>query len=257
MVKARRSRPVRRRTARRVVVAAVVLGLAGGGALAVQLAGRDSGTAGRDAQGVSTGVRATEVPSQAAETGPPTPAGTAAELSPSAALAACAGSLTAGDPVLSAARIGVDHWSQHVQARTDLLAGLQTEAVTRAIWKRTRLAGPGDQQQYAAALSAWNPHSSKCAGLEPTTENTRFRAAAAACQTRAAVVTRAIAASRPAMTDWQTHLANMTRHAAGEMTAEHAQHLWEESWRTAPAHISAYRAAMGDVAKAPACAPTE
>lgn len=257
MVKARRSRPVRRSTARRVAVVAVVLGVAGGGVAAAQLAGRDSGTAGRDAQNDATRVRATKVPSQAQESGAATPAGTAAELSPSAELAACAGSLTAGDAVLAAARVGVDHWSQHVQARTDLLAGRQAEAVTKAIWKRTRLAGPSDQQQYAAALSAWNPKSSACAVLEPTGEDARVREAAAACQTRAAAVARAITASRTAMTDWQTHLGNMARHAAGEMTAEHAQHLWVESWRTAPSHISAYQTAMSDVAKAPVCPTPE
>src|SRR4051794_37418348 len=57
---------------------------------------------------------------------------------------ACTAELRTTEAVVAAARTAVGHWREHVQARTDLLSGKNSEEAAKAIWKRTRLAGPGD-----------------------------------------------------------------------------------------------------------------
>ena len=65
-----------------------------------------------------------------------------------------------------AARVAAGHWREHVQARTDLLAGKNTEATTKAIWKRTRLAGPDDAR--GVTLEAENEACRWVGGMRPS-----------------------------------------------------------------------------------------
>ena len=74
--------------------------------------------------------------------------------SASSAADACAAEIRTTEAVVAAARTGAEHWREHVQARTDLLSGKNPEATTKAIWKRTRLAGPGDISALNSALTA-------------------------------------------------------------------------------------------------------
>jgi hypothetical protein len=76
----------------------------------------------------------------------------------------CAAEVAVAEREVSAARVAAGHWREHVQARTALLDGRISQATTKAIWKRTRLAGP-------ATSGAWPlqpPPISRFAAAAPT-----------------------------------------------------------------------------------------
>lgn len=164
----------------------------------------------------------------------------------------CAARAAAADAVVAEAAIGVGHWDEHVQARTDLLAGRNTEADTKAIWKRTRLAGPGDLERFNAAVTAYNA-APPCAGADPRTAPADLRAILDACTTRTAQGEAATAAAAAAIGDWQSHLNAMAAHAHGDMTAAQAQDQWVEAWEQAPTNIEAFNDARNALQQAPAC----
>ncbi|TDO46381.1 hypothetical protein EV643_111234 [Kribbella sp. VKM Ac-2527] len=164
------------------------------------------------------------------------------------AAAACSGEIAATEAVVTAARVAAGHWREHVQARTDLLTAKNTEAITKAIWKRTRLAGPADQARLDAATAGQKKVVGGCQGLTS--------AAAPACKQRLAALTAAAATGRAASGDWAAHLAMMKAHAAGDFGAEHAQHLWVAAWQNAPKNLDAFAQADAALAKAPTCRPS-
>jgi hypothetical protein len=77
----------------------------------------------------------------------------------------CAAEVAVAEREVSAARVAAGHWREHVQARTALLDGRISQATTKAIWKRTRLAGPGDIRRMAAATAAYQPVRGGCANV--------------------------------------------------------------------------------------------
>src|SRR3954451_1957124 len=79
-------------------------------------------------------------------------AGSEAGAGASGALAACSQKVAAARHVVEVASTGVGHWHTHVQARTDMLDGRISVERMDALWKRTRLAGPADQQRFKSAL---------------------------------------------------------------------------------------------------------
>ncbi|MFI7063566.1 hypothetical protein ACIBL3_21455 [Kribbella sp. NPDC050124] len=165
-------------------------------------------------------------------------------------VAACVAELGKGDSVISAAQTGIGHWAEHVQSRTDLLAGRQTKDVTSAIWKRTRLAGPGDLERYDRAVAEYKATTRVCAGTKSAGgEQGRLTT----CQERAQVMKRALDAAAAGMTDWRSHQQAMAAHKAGEFDAAHAQDLWVAAWTAAPENIQAFRAVSAQLAAAPAC----
>jgi hypothetical protein len=178
-----------------------------------------------------------------------TPAQTAKTVQRAVAPAdACNAVLAATGAVLTAARTAAGHWREHVAARTDLLAGKNSEAVTREIWKRTRLAGPADIARLDAALVAQRSSAGGCATLTG--------ASAAACNHRLKVLQTAAAANRAAAADWERHLAMMAAHAAGDFGAEHAQHLWVAAWSGATRNLNAAARADTTLVEAPTCRPS-
>ncbi len=159
----------------------------------------------------------------------------------------CAVEVGAAEAELAAARVAVDHWREHVQARTDLLAGRIDQATTKAIWKRTRLAGPTDLQHLTAATTAHQAARGGCTN----TVGTR----GAACRHRLTALGAAIAAGHAAAHDWQAHLAMMAAHKAGAMDNAHAQTMWVAAWRAAPPHLTAFADADRNLARTPPCTP--
>ena len=160
---------------------------------------------------------------------------------------ACAAEIRTTEAVVAAARTGAEHWREHVQARTDLLTGKNPEATTKAIWKRTRLAGPGDISALNSALTAQAKAAGGCAKVSGS--------AAVACKKRLTVLDATAAADRAAAADWANHLAMMAAHAAGDFGAEHAQEMWVAAWTHAPQNLNAAARANTALAKAPACKP--
>jgi len=158
------------------------------------------------------------------------------------ALEDCRSSVQAADGVLSAAKEGIGHWSEHVQAQTDANSGDISVDTMDGIFKRTRLSGPDDVQRYEGAVAAAASRPASCAVPEatPTTIATQLKACAARSQAQQPV----LSAAKDAMGDWKSHLADMRRSRTGHV--HNAQEVWLKAWRAAPKNIEAYdRAADG------------
>ncbi|WP_410793436.1 hypothetical protein [Kribbella sp. C-35] len=162
-------------------------------------------------------------------------------------VAACAKEIQAAEAVVTAAGNATEHWREHVQARTDLLAGKNSEEQTKAIWKRTRLLGPADKVAVNSAVAERAKVRGGCAGVPGK--------AAAVCKQRLAALDAAGAADRAAAGDWAAHLQAMAAHAAGDFGAEHAQDLWVAAWTAAPRNLDAAARATAALADVPACKP--
>jgi len=168
-----------------------------------------------------------------------------------ARLTSCAAEVSSAGRVVAAAQAGVRHWTIHTQARTDMLKGRISEVRMKALWKRTRLAGPTDQRRFQTALRQYDDTSS-CAELHELAADSTQNAMAG-CVTRADAATKAVSAANGAMGDWKAHLDNMAAFDRGAMTAAKAQKEWVAAWRRAPKNINAYDAARKALAKAPTC----
>lgn len=169
-----------------------------------------------------------------------------------AALSACADHIAAGEKALRAAKTGVRHWRQHVQARTDMMTHSIGAAQMDKIWKRTRLAGPSDKRSYTAAMKAYEKDRSVCAGLEAVA-SAGGDMAVAHCKARAIALSVSLDKGAAAMGDWASHLSKMAHFAEGEMTASQAQAEWVRDWAAAPARIKAFERAERRVAASPPC----
>ncbi|TCC19226.1 hypothetical protein [Kribbella sindirgiensis] len=161
--------------------------------------------------------------------------------------AACVQEIKAAEAVVAAAGNAAEHWREHVQARTDLLAGKNSEEQTKAIWKRTRLLGPADGVAVNSAVAERTKVNGGCAGLPGK--------AAAVCKQRLATLDAVGATYRAAARDWATHLQAMAAHAAGEFGAEHAQELWVAAWTGATRNLNAAARATATLADVPTCKP--
>lgn len=169
------------------------------------------------------------------------------------AIEACGAQLSAGQAVVTEANTGVGHWSEHINARTDLLEGRNTDEETRAIWKRTRLAGPDDLERFAAVLSTYDKLSG-CDDLAELDVPASLRGDAQACVDRSTMTAEAVSAATDATGDWSNHLDDMARHSDGHMTVDEAQDNWVEAWENAPPNINAFNEASDDLEQAPTCA---
>lgn len=168
------------------------------------------------------------------------------------AVGSCAARLAAGDAFVTSAGVGVGHWGEHVQARTDMLNGTIAQEDMKAIWKRTRLSGPDDVSQATAALEAYQALPA-CEDLAALDAPENLAEQAAACLSREPATTAAVTAATAGLQDWANHLNAMAAHADGEMTAAAAQDLWVSAWEAAPTNIGAYDDARDQLAAAPAC----
>jgi hypothetical protein len=159
----------------------------------------------------------------------------------------CAAEVATAEGEVSAARVAASHWREHVQARTALLAGRINQATTKAIWKRTRLAGPDDVRGLADATAAHQRVRGGCANVSG--------AAGKACRQRLTALAAAAAAGHATARDWQAHLAMMAAHKAGEMDDQHAQTMWVAAWRAAPTHLTAFAHADATLTRTTHCHP--
>ncbi|HEY0617400.1 MAG TPA: hypothetical protein VGD15_07425 [Kribbella sp.] len=155
--------------------------------------------------------------------------------------------MSSAEAVVGAARVAVYHWREHVQAQTDLTAGINTDADTKAIWKRTRLAGPADIARLGAATARLSSQSG-CARLTGR--------AATTCLQRKTALDAAVTTGRAAAKDWAGHLTMMASHHAGDFGSIHAQQLWIDQWKAAPKNLDAFAQADAALSRAPACQPS-
>jgi hypothetical protein len=229
-------------TAVGIAGAAVVVAVA----IAAQLRA-DDGPSANPAPITSVGTIAPTT-AQQTPTVPPTLQRTPTVVGAPDALRRCTVEVTSTEAVVGATRIAASHWHEHVQAQTDLFAGKNTEADTKAIWKRTRLAGPADTARLGAATSAQLKTQGSCVRLTGP--------AATACRQRMAALDAAATAGRAAAGDWARHLAMMAAHASGAFGPVHAQQVWIEAWRAAPKNLDAFARADAALSEAPTCPPS-
>ena len=159
----------------------------------------------------------------------------------------CAREIRTTEAVVAAAHTATEHWREHVQAQTDLQLGKNSEAETKAIWKRTRLAGPADIAALDSALTAQSDSRGGCTNLPAES--------AASCKARLAALDAAATADRVTAGDWANHLAAMAAHAAGDFGSGHAQELWVAAWSGATMNLNRAVRANDALSKAPACHP--
>jgi hypothetical protein len=180
----------------------------------------------------------------------PVPTGSESSASPlraqTGSLETCVSEVAAADAVVAAARTGIGHWAEHIRARTDLLSGAQPKEVTKAIWKRTREAGPADLTRHQQAAAEHARQAGSCDRAAKSTE-------VSACVQRLQALDKAVAAGAGGMGDWRAHQNAMAAHKAGEIDAAHAQTMWVTAWAAAPKNIDAFRAADTALRAAPAC----
>lgn len=193
-------------------------------------------------------------PEETPEETPVDAVNTATAETPPPELATCEATVASADAAVEAAERGVTHWSEHVQARTDLLAGKIALDQTNAIFKRTRLAGPKDLEIFDAANKKYEAERSGCKDLDPNAVPHTWRDTATACVERRTVAARGVDAAAAAIDDWRSHQANMRAHRDGEMTSAMAQQQWIAAWKAAPPNINAYADAIKQLADAPTCA---
>ncbi len=164
------------------------------------------------------------------------------------ALQKCRAKVQARDQVLTAAATGVGHWSEHVDAQTDLNDGDISSKQMQAIFKRTRLDGPADVRRYRAALARQDELSGSC--QPPRGAPAEITAKMASCAKRGQAQQPVLAAAENAMEDWRSHLADMRQSRMGHV--HDAQAVWIKTWRAAPRNINAYRKATAEF-DAPGC----
>ena len=117
-----------------------------------------------------------------------------------------------------------------------------------ALFKKTRLAGPADQQRYRDALSKYEDLNGSCDKVKGATASVAEKLSN--CRDRAKAQKPVLAAAADGMADWKSHLAAMQRNATTHVP--HAESVWLRAWRAAPPHIEAYKKAAADF-DAPKC----
>ena len=165
-----------------------------------------------------------------------------------AALRACRAKVKAGDEMLTAAKTGMRHWSEHVQAQTDALSGEITVDEMEDIFNRTMKAGDEDEKRFDSAVKSYEDRDGSCRDVSgaPATITKQL----AACGKRAEAQQPVIAAAKDGMEDWIEHLGEMRLSEQGKI--HNPQQKWLKTWRSAPKNIDAYEKAA-DKFSAPDC----
>jgi len=179
-----------------------------------------------------------------------TPAGEAAAV---AELAGCVARGQAAQPVVAAATTGATHWRDHVQAQTDVTAGRRSLIdVKTTTWADTRRAGPLDAMAFTQAMQGYSA-ATGCAAAATIPAEGGLRTKLVACAARQSALDGYVAAATEVMTDWKTHLDEMSQHSAGQVNSAQAQQNWLRGWQNAPAHLTPFAASEVALAAAPQC----
>ena len=179
----------------------------------------------------------TETPSATASSTPSAKPGSSAAQG---ALKECRERVRAADEVLGEAEFGIAHWSTHVDAERRASRGDISVAKRQAIFKETRLKGPGDQKRYAAAVRRYERLDATCGKAKGADE--KVTASLADCQKRLKEQKSVMAKAAPTMKDWKQHLADMQR--SREVHVKNAQGIWLKAYEAAPRHLVPYERAV-------------
>lgn len=204
----------------------------------------------RSSDAAAGGPRSVAVAPSTSASSTPSPSPSARTDDQAAArLSSCRDRVGEADAVLAAAKTGVGHWAEHVQAQTDANAGRITVATMDATFARTRLAGPDDQDRYRKAVAGYEDADGSCSAVAGASN--KESAALSSCRDRSKAQQPVLKAAEDAMADWRSHLAAMARSRAHHM--DDAEQIWVDAWRAAPPHIQAYDKAAAAFRGAPDC----
>jgi hypothetical protein len=238
VVQARRAKV---RPVRLIIPLAVAVALVAGGLFAAWKLWPDATTAGPQAQSSTT---AAESPASSTAVSSPSPSETTSPASAAAeeALAACQTRVRAADDVLKQGKIGVENWTEHVQAQKDYNADKATTDEMKARFKKTRLRGPNDLKRYNEALATYKDLDGSCVKVEGA--DSEVAASLATCQKRSKAQEPVLQATAAGMKDWKAHQQFMQRnalHQAGSPSAALA--TWLKQYNAAPKNINAFKKA--------------
>lgn len=251
MTQARRAKAApRRRRGMWILIAVLVVTVLAGTLIALGIRGRaDLGqlpvTRASTASASTTSASTTSASTSASAS---TPTGQPENAAAEAALRACRAKVEAGDQVLSAAKTGMQHWSEHVQAQTDANAGKITIGEMEDIFERTMKAGDKDEKRYSAAVKSYEDHDGSCREVSGASAEVTKRLAR--CAERGRAQEPVGAAAKDGMADWTRHLGEMRRAEQGKI--HNPQQKWLQTWRAAPKNIQAYDDAAEEFS-APGC----
>ena len=165
-----------------------------------------------------------------------TPSGQPDDPAARRALRACQAKIRAADEVLTAAKTGMEHWSEHVQAQTDANAGKITVGEMDKIFDRTMKAGDEDEKRYSSAVKSYEEQDGSCRKVPGASATITEQLAR--CAGRGTAQEPVLAAARDGMGDWIKHLGDMRRSDQGKI--HNPQQKWLATWRAAPKNIDAY-----------------
>jgi hypothetical protein len=177
-----------------------------------------------------------------------TPSAQPEDSAAAAALRACRAKVEAADKVLVAAKDGMQHWSDHVQAQTDANSGKITTGKMEDIFDSTMKAGDEDEKRYSAAVKSYEDQDGSCSQVAGGTAEVKKRLAR--CAERGRAQQRVLDAAKDGMADWTKHLDEMRRSEQGKI--HNPQQKWLQTWRAAPKNINAYNNAVKKLS-APDC----
>ncbi len=191
--------------------------------------------------------------SSTAESSPsPSPTTSAtANAAAAKALEACQQRVRAAEAVLKQGKIGVLHWTAHVQAQTDNFDGKIDVEEMRARFKKTRVKGPADLKRYNEALSTYEDLEGSCSKVKAA--DTVVAASLKKCNERSKAQKPLLEATADGMKDWKAHQKQMqanAEHQAG--SPSQAQSAWLKQYRAAPKNINAFKKATKNF-EAPRC----
>jgi hypothetical protein len=182
---------------------------------------------------------------------PSTTSSATASAASQEALAACQTLVRAADDVLKQGKIGVENWTEHVQAQKDYNAGKATTDEMKARFKKTRLRGPNDLKRYDKALATYKDLDGSCAKVEGA--DSEVATALAKCQKRSNAQEPVLKATAGGMKDWRAHQKFMQRNALHQAgSASEALATWLKQYRAAPKNINAFKKADRNF-EAPSC----
>lgn len=184
-------------------------------------------------------------PTGTGSTPPPSPAGGGGRVTEQTqqathALESCRKRVSAGDAVIKAARTGVGHWSDHVEAQTKADRDKITITMLDKVFDKTREAGPADQKRYAKARTTYRSADGSCKAVPGAPKDQA--ADLSTCGKRADAQKPVLRAAEPAMEDWKSHLDQMAHSRKHPSPGD--QEAWRKAWRAAPPNIHAFEKAI-------------
>lgn len=159
----------------------------------------------------------------------------------------CREQVDQAEAVLKAGRTGIEHWNQHVQAQTDVLAGRISQQDFETTIKDTRDLGPRDLSRWDDALGRWKDDPQACSGVNGATPEDA--AALGKCGRRLNALRTALPSAKAAIEDWRKLQSAMSRE--DELGSKNKD--WLAIWKKAPANITAWESADAALDDAPAC----